>query len=104
MTKQCYCSFCGKGQKEVAYLFASEVAMICNECVDYIVATYRQPPRWVSGCTVKPYLRPDVSTWDTPINANMTMISKILDAINPPPLLKAEVIANPVELPDCDQQ
>lgn len=29
-----YCSFCGKGKNEVAYLVAGPTVFICNECVE----------------------------------------------------------------------
>ena len=31
---QLHCSFCGKGQSEVANLIAGPAVFICNECVD----------------------------------------------------------------------
>ena len=46
-----YCSFCGKGQREVKKLIAGPTVFICDECVDLCMDILRQedPQRPISG-------------------------------------------------------
>src|SRR5690242_14755716 len=40
--KSLFCSFCGKGQKDVQKLIAGPTVFICNECVDLCVGIIRE--------------------------------------------------------------